>query len=109
LGGGAIELKDKIDLCLRFHDKVHFFWNWFAVVMFAIVEWSVSEEGFRKLSDAEKGFVSFVVVTYLLMNVSGLWYSYQLFFAAREDLFRTKKSEGTESVSAILDTMKKQR
>ena len=61
-----MELEDKIDLCLRFHDKVHFFWNWFAVIMFAVVVWSVSEEGFRGLSDTEKGFATFVVAAYMV-------------------------------------------
>jgi hypothetical protein len=103
-----MELKDKIDLCLRFHDKVHFFWRWFGVAMIAIVGWSVSEKGLE-LDDGEKVFISFVVMAYILMNVSGLWYSYQLFFAAREDLFRTEQSEDLESVKAVFDAMKKQR
>jgi hypothetical protein len=73
-----MELKDKIDLCLRFYDKIHFFWNWYAVVMIAVVGWSVSEKG-EGLGDEWKVFISFAVVVYTLMNASGLRYSYQLF------------------------------
>jgi hypothetical protein len=104
-----MDLKDKLDLCLRLYDKVHFFWNWYAVGMIAIVGWSASSKEFACLDAEWKWLISGVYLVYVLMNVSGLLYSYRLFFAARKDLFRSEPSEDLESVSTILNTMKKMR
>ncbi len=81
-----MELKERIDLCLRLQDRIYFFWNWYIVGLIAIVGWILTTD--NVCSPHFKVILSFAFLTFIGMNISGLLRAYKLFGAARRDLLR---------------------
>ncbi len=79
-----LTIKDRFDLYLHFRDKVLFFWNWYTVGMIAVVGWMLTTE--KVFSWYLKVIISFVFLTFIGMNISGLIRSYELLSASRKDL-----------------------
>ena len=84
-----LTVKDRYDLYLHFNDKVLFFWNWYTVGIIAVVGWMLSSE--KKFSWSMKAIISFVFLTFIGMNISGLVRSYKLLMASRRDLLMSIK------------------
>lgn len=79
-------LRDAVDLLLAARGRIDFYWNFYVVVVIAVIGWLVSLR--KTLTPAMKVLVSIAYLIAAAMNLFGLYSAYTLAEALRTDLLR---------------------
>jgi hypothetical protein len=79
-------IKDIADLLFAARERVDFYWNFYVVVVIAVIGWLVSLK--KTLTPSMKLLVSVVFVIAAATNLLGLYSSYTFAEALRTDLVR---------------------
>jgi drug/metabolite transporter superfamily protein YnfA len=81
-----MSIKDVIDLLFAARERVDFYWNFYVVVVIAVVGWLVTRK--EPLTPSAKILVTVAFVVAALTNLAGLYASYALAESLRTDLLR---------------------
>ena len=84
--GGAITFKDVADLLVAARERIDFYWNFYVVVVIAVIGWLVSLK--KTLTLSMKVLVSVAFLVAAAMNLLALYNSYTFAEALRTDLLR---------------------
>jgi hypothetical protein len=84
--GAAITIKDVADLLFAARERIDFYWNFYVVVVVAVIGWLVSLK--KTLTVAMKALVSVVYFIAAATNLVGLYSAYTFAEALRTDLLR---------------------
>jgi hypothetical protein len=79
-------IKDVADLLFAARERIDFYWNFYVVVVIAVIGWLVSLK--KTLTRSMKVLVSIVYVIAAATNLVGLYSSYTFAEALRTDLVR---------------------
>jgi hypothetical protein len=82
----AITIKDVADLLFAARERIDFYWNFYVVVVIAVMGWLVSLK--KRLTVSMKALVSVVYLIAAATNLVGLYGSYTFAEALRADLLR---------------------
>lgn len=81
-----MSIKDAIDLLFAARERIDFYWNFYVVVVVAVVGWIVTRK--ERLTRSGKVLVSVAYVVAAVTNLAGLYASYTLAEALRADVLR---------------------
>jgi len=81
-----MSIKDVADLLFAARERIDFYWNFYVVVVIAVIGWLVSLK--KTLTPSMKVLVSVVYVIAATTNLLGLYSSYTFAEALRADLVR---------------------
>ena len=81
-----MNIKDVADLLFAARERIDFYWNFYVVVVIAIIGWLVSYK--KTLTPAMKLLVSVAYLIAAVLNYLGLYGSYTIAEALRTDLLR---------------------
>lgn len=81
-----MSIKDAIDLLFAARERIDFYWNFYVVVVVAVVGWIVTRK--EILSRPGKILVSVAYVVAAVTNLAGLYASYTLAESLRNDILR---------------------
>ena len=84
--GADITIKDVADLLFALRERIDFYWNFYVVVVIAVIGWLVSVK--LTLTRPMKVLVSVAYLTAAVANFVGLYSSYTFAEALRTDLLR---------------------
>ena len=79
-----METKDIAGLFIEATSKIEFYWNFYTVMLLALIGWLVSTK--KALRAGLKSLITVGYLVFALMNVLGLWGSYTFAEALRQDL-----------------------
>jgi hypothetical protein len=79
-------IKDVADLLFAARERIDFYWNFYVVVVIAVIGWLVSRK--KSLTPSMKVLVSVAYLIAAAMNLLGLYGSYTFAEALRTDLLR---------------------
>jgi hypothetical protein len=94
-------VNDVADLLFAARERVDFYWNFFVVVVVAVIGWLVTLK--RPLPLASRAVVSVVYLIAAATNLFGLSSSYALAEALRTDLLRLAAASPLADTRAILE------
>ena len=86
-----MSIKENADLFISSTDKIDFYWNFYTLTLLALIGWLVSSE--KPLSRQLKLLISIGYLTFVAMNLLGLWGSYTFAEAVRQDLLAAAQSQ----------------
>ena len=95
-----MSLKDAIDLLFAARERIDFYWNFYVVVVVAVVGWIVTRK--ERLSRSAKILVSVAYVVAAVTNLAGLYASYTLAEALRSDILRMTVASPLTDTRVIL-------
>ena len=98
---GTIPIKDVADLLLQATERVDFYWNFYVVVVIAIIGWLVSLK--KSLTVPMKALVSIGYLIVAGMNLIGLYGSYTFAEALRTDILRLTASASLPDTRLVLE------
>lgn len=81
-----MSIKDAIDLLFAARERIDFYWNFYVVVVVAVVGWIVTRK--EPLTQAGKALVTVAYVIAAVTNLAGLYASYTIAEALRTDILR---------------------
>jgi hypothetical protein len=84
--GADITIKEVADLLFAARERIDFYWNFYVVVVIAVIGWLVSVN--KTLTRSMKVLVSVAFLIAAVMNFMGLYSSYTFAEALRTDLLR---------------------
>jgi hypothetical protein len=84
--GADITIKDVADLLFALRARIDFYWNFYVVVVIAVIGWLMSVK--MTLTLPKKALVSVAYLIAAVMNFVGLYSSYTFAEALRTDLLR---------------------
>ena len=93
-------VKDAIDLLFSARERVDFYWNFYVVVVIAIVGWIATRKD--PLTTPTKVLVTVAYVVTAVTNLAGLYASYTLAEALRIDVLRMTVGSGLTDTRALL-------
>lgn len=79
-----MDARDMADLFLAAVDKIDFYWNFFVVMLIALIGWMISLK--KGLPRRLKVLVSAGYLAFAVMNIQGLYGSYTFAEAVRTDM-----------------------
>jgi hypothetical protein len=82
----ALTVRDVVDLLFAARERIDFYWNFYVVVVIAVIGWLVSQK--RMLTFPMKVLVSVGYLIAAALNVVGLYGAYTFAEALRLDLLR---------------------
>jgi hypothetical protein len=99
--GADISIKEVADLLFAARERVDFYWNFYVVVVIAVIGWLVSVN--KTLSRSRKVLVSVAYLIAASMNLLGLYSSYTFAEALRTDLLRLAATSPLTDTRLILE------
>ena len=99
--GMDITIKEIVDLLLTARERIDFYWNFYVVVVIAVIGWLVSLK--KTLTLSMKALVSVAYVIAAVMNYLGLYSSYTFAEALRTDLLRMAATTPLTDTRLILE------
>ena len=99
--GTPITIKEIADLLLQARGRIDFYWNFYLAVVIAVIGWLVSRK--PVLTTAMRVLVTAAYLIAAAMNFTGLYGSYSLAEALREDLLAFEGVRVLEHTSLFLD------
>jgi hypothetical protein len=93
-------IKEVADLLFAARERIDFYWNFYVVVVIAVIGWIVSLK--KTLSLSMKLLVTVAYAIAALMNLLGLYSSYTLAEALRLDLLRLTTSTNLTDTTQFL-------
>ena len=97
----VISVKDVAGLLFAARERIDFYWNFYVVVVVAVVGWLVSLK--KRLTVPMKVLVSVVYLIAATMNFVGLYSAYTFAEALRTDLLRMVAGTPLKETRLILD------
>src|SRR5688500_2322115 len=95
-----MSIKDAIDLLFAARERIDFYWNFYVVVVVAVVGWIVTRK--ERLSRCGKVLVSVGYGSGRVTNLAGLYASYTLAEALRTDVLRMSLGSPLTETRVIL-------
>jgi hypothetical protein len=95
-----VTIKEVADLLFAARERIDFYWNFYVVVVIAVIGWIVSLK--KTLSLSMKLLVTVAYAIAALMNLLGLYSSYTLAEALRLDLLRLTASTNLADTTQFL-------
>ena len=99
--GVDITIKEVADLLFAARERVDFYWNFYVVVVIAVIGWLVSLK--KRLTLSMKVLVSVAYLIAAAMNYLGLYNSYTFAEALRTDLLRMIDTASLTDTRLILE------
>jgi hypothetical protein len=93
--------KDVVDLLITAMDKIAFYWNFYVVLLIALIGWLVAAK--KPLSVALKSLITVGFLTFVSMNIIGLYGAYTFAEALRTDLLAMGDAKALVHTYAILE------
>ena len=93
-------IKDAIDLLFASRERIDFYWNFYVVVVVAVVGWIVTRKD--PLSPPAKVLVTVAYVVAAATNLAGLYAAYTVAEALRTDILRMTVDSPLGATRAIL-------
>lgn len=87
----TLSISEVADLLFSARERIDFYWNFYIGLIVAVVGWLIAEK--RTLSTRSKVIAMIAFVLAAGMNLSGLYSSYTLAAALRDDLLRMTPAE----------------
>jgi hypothetical protein len=94
-------LNDVADLLFAARGRIDFYWNFYVVVVVAVIGWLVSLQ--RELAPPMKVLVSVVYCAASTLNLMGLYSAYTLAEALRTDLLRVAAGSPLTDTGLLLE------
>ena len=94
-GEAIMDFKDVADLFVSATDKIEFYWNFYVVMLIALIGWLLSTK--RPFSLSVKLLISVGYVIFVAMNLLGLYGSYTFAEAIRIDLLTMQDAKAVLS------------
>ena len=95
-----MSIKDAVDLLFAARERIDFYWNFYVVVVIAVVGWIVTRK--NALTPSAKVLVTVAYVVAAATNLAGLYASYSFAEALRTDLLRMTVGSPLADTRAIL-------
>jgi hypothetical protein len=99
--GADITIKEVADLLFAARERIDFYWNFYIVVVIAVIGWLVSIK--KTLTRSMKVLVSVAYLIAAVMNFLGLYSAYTFAEALRTDLLRMTVSAPLTDTTLILE------
>ncbi|MCK6624626.1 MAG: hypothetical protein L6R45_05560 [Anaerolineae bacterium] len=99
--GADITIKEVADLLFAARERIDFYWNFYVVVVIAVIGWLVSVN--KTLTRSRKVLVSVAYLIAASMNFLGLYGSYTFAEALRTDLLRMAATSPLTDTRLILE------
>jgi hypothetical protein len=99
--GADITIKEVADLLFAARERIDFYWNFYVVVVIAVIGWLVSLK--KTLTRSMKVLVSVAYLIAAVMNYLGLYSSYTFAEALRTDLLRMVATGSLTDTRFILE------
>lgn len=99
--GADITIKEVADLLFAARERVDFYWNFYVVVVIAVIGWLVSVN--KTLTRSRKVLVSVAYLIAASMNFLGLYSAYTFAEALRTDLLRMPATTPLTDTRLILE------
>ena len=99
--GTAITIKEVADLLFAARERIDFYWNFYVVVVVAVIGWLVSLK--KTLTPSMKVLVTLVYLIAAGTNLMGLYSSYTFAEALRIDLLRMAADTPLTGTRVILE------
>jgi hypothetical protein len=93
--------KEVVDLLVTAIDKIEFYWNFYVVLLIALMGWLVSAK--KPLSVSLKSLITVGFLIFVAMNMAGLYGSYTFAEALRTDLLAMDQAKGLLHTYTILE------
>ena len=95
-----MSIKDAIDLLFAARERIDFYWNFYVVVVVAVVGWIVTRK--EPLSSSSRILVTIAYLVAAVTNLAGLYASYGIAEALRIDILRMTAGSPLTDTRAIL-------
>ena len=95
-----MSIKEIIDLLFAARERIDFYWNFYVVVVVAVVGWIVTRK--ERLTRSTRVLVTVAYVIASATNLVGLYGSYTFAEALRQDLLRLTAGSQLTSTRAVL-------
>ena len=95
-----MSIKDVIDLLFAARERIDFYWNFYVVVVIAVVGWIVTRK--KPLTRSTRILVTVAYVIAALTNLVGLYASYAFAEALRVDILRMTESSPLAETRLLL-------
>src|SRR5574341_1131172 len=99
--GADMTIKDVADLLFAVRERIDFYWNFYVVVVIAVIGWLVSRK--KTLTLSMKVLVSVAYLIAAAINFLGLYSSYTFAEALRTDLLRMAATTPLTDTRLILE------
>ena len=100
-GGAVLSFKEVADLLFAARARIDFYWNFYVVVIIAVIGWLVSLK--KTLTLSMKVLVSLAFIVAAAMNLVGVHGAYTFAEALRTDLLRMAVSSPLADTRAVLE------
>lgn len=98
----VLTARDAADLLFAARERIDFYWNFYVVIVIAVIGWMVSVK--RTLTVPMKVLVSVAYLIAAAMNVVGLYGSYTFAEALRSDLLRMTAGTALADTRLVLES-----
>ena len=95
-----MDANDLTDLFITALDKIEFYWNFYVVMLIALIGWLVSAK--TPLSVRLKALITVGYLVFVAMNILGLYSSYTFAEAIRMDLLALEGLQNLENTRSVL-------
>jgi hypothetical protein len=95
-----MSIKEIIDLLFAARERIDFYWNFYVVVVIAVVGWIVTRK--ERLTRSTRILVSIAYVIASITNLVGLYGSYTFAEALRRDLLRLTEGSPLTDTRLVL-------
>jgi hypothetical protein len=99
--GAAMTLNDVVDLLFASRERIDFYWNFYVVVVVAMIGWLISLK--KPLNLSMKVLVTVAYLIAASMNLAGLYGSYTFAEALRTDVLRMASTAPLPDTRHILE------
>jgi uncharacterized membrane protein len=96
-----MSIKDAIDLLFAARERIDFYWNFYVVVVVAVIGWIVTRK--EPLTRPTKILVTVAYLIASITNLVGLFGSYAFAEALRSDILRMTAGSQLTSTRLVLD------
>ena len=98
----ALSLRDIADLLFAARERIDFYWNFYVLVVIAVIGWFITKRG--TLTVSVKFLVTAVFLIAASMNLLGLYGAYAMAEALRIDLLRTSAATPLAETRQVLES-----
>lgn len=98
-----MQIKDVADLFIMAINKVEFYWNFYVVMLIALIGWLISTK--NPLSTSLKFLITAGYALFAMMNIVGLYSSYTLAEALRNDLLEMEGAKALVHVYGVFQSL----
>lgn len=97
----ALSLRDIADLLFAARERIDFYWNFYVIVVIAVIGWLITKK--KPLTLGVKILVTVVFLIAASMNLLGLYGAYAIAEALRVDLLRVSAATPLTATRQVLE------